>query len=270
MNLNNRTNLFVMSLLLLLLIMSYLTTIYASITTNSNWILILSNPGHDSSEYGDVYYYYEVYKFSGYTQGGYREWYTVYLRTTDDPVNPQSDDEGFTVAGKAGESSTGGGVGPYIYDKYYNFDYGVVNEIPSSSQTSCAGSHSESFGVSASVSKDGPSVTASYSQSTTWNANGVAWSLTDVYPKTHWEFWECNEPPSSSDLGAAWTFETTVTYIKTYNDYPGIHTYSIELGPAAGFRHWYKSCYLWIIGCHYDSDYSVHWNIPVSIRFNNS
>lgn len=97
MNLNNRTNLFVMSLLLLLLIMSYLTTIYASITTNSNWILILSNPGHDSSEYGDVYYYYEVYKFSGYTQGGYRGWYTVYLRTTDDPVNPQSDDEGFTI-----------------------------------------------------------------------------------------------------------------------------------------------------------------------------
>lgn len=100
------------------------------------------------------------------------------------------------MAGKEGLSPTGGSVGPYIYDKYYTF--GISNVIPSSSQTGCVESWSESYSVTASVSKDGPSITASYSQSTTWRSNGVTWSLTDVYPKSHWEFWHCNEPPPTS------------------------------------------------------------------------
>ncbi|MEM1865953.1 MAG: hypothetical protein QXD57_06970, partial [Ignisphaera sp.] len=90
-----------------------------------------------------------------------------------------------------------------------------------------------------------------------------------VYPKSHWEFWHCNEPPpSSAELGAAWTFEITVAYIKTYPTYPGTQTYTIELGPAAGFRHWYQSCFLF--WCWWEWDYSVHWNIPVTISFSNS
>jgi len=261
-----RAHLSVLLALLGLLAILCLPDVNAGVT-QQNWNLILVGYGYQSSSYGNIYYYYEVYKFAGYTQAGYHEWYAVYLRDIVDPVNPSSNNDGFTVAGKAGQSATGGGVGPYIYDKYGVF--GIYNLIPQSSQTSCAQSWSETFSVSASISKNGPAITASYTQSTSWRANGVSWSLTDVYPKSHWEFWHCNEPPpSSAELGAAWTFEITVAYIKTYPTYPGTQTYTIELGPAAGFRHWYQSCFLF--WCWWEWDYSVHWNIPVTISFSNS
>jgi len=174
------------------------------------------------------------------------------------------------VAGKAGQSASGGGVGPYIKD--VNGVFGVSNVIPSSSQLSCVTQYSESISVLASVSKNRPSVSAGYTLSTTWRANGVSWALTSIYPVSHWEFWQCNEPPSSSDLGAAWTFEITTIYVKKYSTYPGQQTYTIEIGPAAGFRHWYQyqECILLWCSWEWRSDYSVHWTQPFTISFTNN
>jgi len=236
-----------------------------------NWTLLTSDYGYFYIKYnnqviGTVFYYYEVYGFKGYVQDGYIEWYAVYLRVMNDPVNPTSNSEGFTVAGKAGQSPSSGGVGPYVYDKFNVF--GIANLSPSQSSTSCATSWSDTFSFSASVSKGGPSVSATYSQSTTWKANGVAWSLTDVYPKSHWEFWQCNEPPpNSAELGSAWTFEISVIYVKKYANYPGPLGYTIWLGPAGGFRHWYQKCSLW--WCWWEWDYSVHQAIEFPITFYN-
>ncbi len=261
-----RVHIVIIYTLIAALIISQLSIASAGVSTQ-NWTLIKVGYGADYSSYGTVYYYYEIYKFAGYTQDGYVEWYAVYLRNIVDPVNPQTDDDGFTVAGKAGQSASGGGVGPYIYDKYGVF--GISNVIPSSSQTSCVQSWQETYSFTASLSKNGPTISASYTQSTTWRANGVSWSLTDVYPKTHWEFWHCNEPPpSSAELGAAWAFEISVIYVKKYPEKPGEKTYRIELGPAAGFRHWHRiACiFSW---CWWESDYSVHYNIPVTVSFSN-
>lgn len=253
-----------------ILTLPYMLTVNASVT-QQNWTLIKAGYGQFSSSYGTVYYYYEIYKFSGYLQDGYYEWYAVYLRNMVDPVDPTSNSEGFTVAGKAGQSASGGGVGPYIND--VNGVFGISNVIPSSSQTSCVTTWSESFSVSASVSKSGPSVSASYTLSTTWRANGVSWALTSIYPKSHWEFWHCNEPPpSSAELGAAWTFEISTIYIKKYPTYPGKQTYTIEIGPAAGFRHWYQYQQCTLLGCSWKwgSDYSVHWTQSFTTSFSNS
>lgn len=234
--------------------------------TQSNWQLIYHISHCRPDSYGhNVCYSIYIYKFSGYVQNGYYEWYTIYLRDTNDPVNPVSDNEGWTVAGKAGESPTGGGVGIYIYDNYGQFNYDYV--MPSSSQASCATEFTDSYSVSASLSEDGPSIKASYGVSTSWQANGVSWSLRDVYPKAYWEFWHCNEPPpTSAELGSAWTFEVAVTYSK--NTFPGdLITYTVEVSPSAGFRHWYTSCILF--WCWWDWDYSIHYPIPLQISFTN-
>jgi len=248
-----------------ILVLPYTLTVNASVT-RQNWTLIRADYNQFSSPYGTVYYYYEISKFSGYLQDGYYEWYAVYLRNMVDPVDPTSNSEGFTVAGKAGQSATGGGVGPYIND--VNNVFGIANVQPSQSQTSCVTTWSGSFSVSASVSPNGPSVSAGFTLSTTWRANGVSWALRSIYPKSHWEFWQCNEPPSSAELGAAWTFEITTIYVKKYSTYPGRQTYTIEIGPAAGFRHWYQICIL--ILCYWWWDYSVHWAQPFTISFTNS
>ena len=258
----------VMIFILIALTISAYPLIVNASESQENWTLIYVTSDCRTDSYGHkVCYTVKVYKFSGYTQNGYNEWYTVYLVDTNDPVNPTSNDEGWTVAGKAGQSATGGGVGPYIYDVNGVFSYDKV--VPSSSQTSCVTQYTESFSVSASLSKDGPMITASFGIETTWRVNGVSWALTDVYPKTHWEFWHCNEPPpSSAELGAAWTFEVSVTYRKTYPDKPDtVMTYTVEVSPSAGFRHWYQTCFLW--KCWWESDYSIHYGIPLQIRFSN-
>ncbi|MEM4488906.1 MAG: PTS transporter subunit IIC [Desulfurococcaceae archaeon] len=109
-----RAHLSVLLALLGLLAILCLPDVNAGVT-QQNWNLILVGYGYQSSSYGNIYYYYEVYKFAGYTQAGYHEWYAVYLRDIVDPVNPSSNNDGFTVAGKAGQSATGGGVNPVIW-----------------------------------------------------------------------------------------------------------------------------------------------------------
>ncbi|MDK6027870.1 hypothetical protein QPL79_00625 [Ignisphaera sp. 4213-co] len=122
--------------------------------------------------------------------------------------------------------------------------------------------------MSVSVSKDGPAISATYGIAISWQPNGVSWSLTDVYPKTHWEFWHCNEPPSNSaELGVAWTFEVTAVYSKVYPEKPNAIRYVVEVSPSAGFRHWYQKCFLW--WCWWEWDYSIHYPIPIEISFSN-